>query len=102
MRADRSGDTTHQLGADDASWPLRVLNSNFLRSPLATFSVPVNVTRTMSPTCGLAAIIWAFKNGGVTIGPDRAKLDDPNAAVAVSSGLVVRVGSRKIVRVRVG
>ncbi|MBY0229773.1 MAG: tyrosine--tRNA ligase [Gemmataceae bacterium] len=42
-----------------------------------------------------------IQNGGVTIGPDRTKLDDPNAALEVATGLVVRVGSRKIVRVRV-
>ena len=41
------------------------------------------------------------QNGGVSVGPDREKLADPNAAVAVQTGLVVRVGSRKIVRVRV-
>jgi tyrosyl-tRNA synthetase len=39
-------------------------------------------------------------NSGVTIGPDREKITDPNATVAVSDGLVVRVGSRRIVRVR--
>jgi len=40
------------------------------------------------------------QGGGVTIGPDRAKVGDPNAAVDVAAGLVVRVGSRKIARVR--
>jgi tyrosyl-tRNA synthetase len=37
---------------------------------------------------------------GVTVGPDREKINDPNATVAVSDGLVVRVGSKRIVRVR--
>lgn len=37
--------------------------------------------------------------GGVTIGPDRTKMTDANAAVSVTDGLVVRVG-RKIVAVQ--
>lgn len=41
------------------------------------------------------------QNGGVNIGPDRTKITDPNANVAVTTGLIVRVGSRRIVRVRV-
>jgi tyrosyl-tRNA synthetase len=39
-------------------------------------------------------------NSGVTIGPDREKITDSNASVLVTDGLVVRVGSRRIVRVR--
>jgi tyrosyl-tRNA synthetase len=39
-------------------------------------------------------------NSGVTIGPNREKIADPNAVVPLSDGLVVRVGSRRIVRVR--
>ena len=39
------------------------------------------------------------QGGGVTIGPDREKAADPNLAVAVADGLIVRFG-RKIVRVR--
>src|SRR5205807_342686 len=39
-------------------------------------------------------------NSGVTIGPDREKITDPNAMVHVTDGLVVRVGSKRIVRVR--
>jgi tyrosyl-tRNA synthetase len=41
------------------------------------------------------------QQGAVTIGPDREKITDPNALVAVTDGLIVRVGSRRIVRVRV-
>ncbi len=41
------------------------------------------------------------QGGGVNIGPDRTKLTDPNCPVDVATGLIVRVGSRKIVRVRV-
>ena len=40
------------------------------------------------------------RGGGVNVGEDRVKLTDPNAAIDVSQGLKVRVGSRKIVRVR--
>ena len=39
------------------------------------------------------------QNGGVTIGPDRDKIADPMAAIAVSPGLIVRVGARRIVRI---
>ena len=42
-----------------------------------------------------------IQGGGVTIGPDRTKLTDGNAVIEVVTGLIVRVGSRKIVRVRV-
>jgi tyrosyl-tRNA synthetase len=38
--------------------------------------------------------------GAMTVGPDRTKVTDPNTLVAVTDGLVVRVGSRKVVRVR--
>ncbi len=40
------------------------------------------------------------QGGGVTIGPDREKIGDPQQAVSVTDGLVVRFGSRNIVRVR--
>ncbi|MBI1915424.1 MAG: tyrosine--tRNA ligase [Planctomycetes bacterium] len=40
------------------------------------------------------------QGGGVTIGPDRTKMSDPNAPIAVADGLIVRVGSRKIVKVQ--
>ena len=38
--------------------------------------------------------------GAVSIGPDRTKMTDPKATVTVEDGLVVRLGSKKIVRVR--
>ncbi len=38
--------------------------------------------------------------GAVNIGPDRTKITDPKATVAVTDGLIVRLGSRRIVRVR--
>jgi tyrosyl-tRNA synthetase len=40
------------------------------------------------------------QGGGVTIGPDRTRLTDGNAPVDVSAGLIVRVGNRKIARIR--
>jgi tyrosyl-tRNA synthetase len=40
------------------------------------------------------------QQGAVTIGPDREKITDPNALIAVSDGLVVRVGNRRIARIR--
>lgn len=40
------------------------------------------------------------QGGGVTSGPDREKVSDPNALITVTEGLIVRVGSRRVVRVR--
>jgi len=40
--------------------------------------------------------------GAVSVGPDRTKLTDPKATVAVEDGLVIRLGSKKIARIRVG
>jgi tyrosyl-tRNA synthetase len=41
-----------------------------------------------------------IEGGGVTLGPEREKVTDPTAQVAVSDGLIVRVGKKRIVRVR--
>jgi tyrosyl-tRNA synthetase len=41
-----------------------------------------------------------IQGGGVTVGPDRDKITDMNASIAVESGMIVRVGNRKVVRVR--
>lgn len=41
----------------------------------------------------------AVQQGGVTIGPDREKVTDPVANVAVTDGLIVRVGNRKVARI---
>ncbi len=41
------------------------------------------------------------EEGAVTIGPDREKITDPKANIPVVDGLIVRLGSRKVVRVRV-
>jgi tyrosyl-tRNA synthetase len=40
--------------------------------------------------------------GAVTVGPERTKLTDWKATIIVEDGLVVRLGSKKIVRVRIG
>jgi tyrosyl-tRNA synthetase len=42
----------------------------------------------------------AVQSGAVNIGPEREKLTDPNALVAVTDGLIVRNGKRKMARVR--
>jgi len=39
-------------------------------------------------------------NSGVTIGPNREKITDPTAQVQVVNDLIVRVGNRRIARVR--
>jgi tyrosyl-tRNA synthetase len=38
--------------------------------------------------------------GAVSIGPDRTKVTDPKATVALEDGLVVRLGSKRIARVK--
>jgi tyrosyl-tRNA synthetase len=42
----------------------------------------------------------SVQQGSVTIGPNREKITDPTANVAVTDGLVVRVGKRQVVKVR--
>jgi tyrosyl-tRNA synthetase len=39
-------------------------------------------------------------NSGVTIGPEREKITDPTASIPITDGLIVRVGNRRIVRIR--
>jgi tyrosyl-tRNA synthetase len=41
-----------------------------------------------------------IEQGGVNFGPQRRPVTDPKALIAVSDGLIVRVGKRKIARVR--
>jgi tyrosyl-tRNA synthetase len=40
------------------------------------------------------------QNGGVTIGPDKEKVTDPMANVVVTAGLILRVGARRVVRIK--
>jgi tyrosyl-tRNA synthetase len=39
-----------------------------------------------------------IQGGGITVGPDRTKLTDPNATIEVTDGLIVRKGGSKHVR----
>ena len=41
-----------------------------------------------------------IQGGGVNFGPDREPLKDPNASIPVTDGMILRVGKRKIVRVK--
>ena len=40
--------------------------------------------------------------GGMTVGPERPAITDPRTLIHVTDGLIVRVGKRKIVRVKLG
>jgi tyrosyl-tRNA synthetase len=42
----------------------------------------------------------SLQQGSVTIGPEREKITDPMANVAVTDGFIVRVGTRRVVRIR--
>ncbi|MCI0462260.1 MAG: tyrosine--tRNA ligase [Gemmataceae bacterium] len=42
----------------------------------------------------------AVEGGGVNIGPDKTKITEPKALVTVTDGLIVRWGSRRVVKVR--
>jgi tyrosyl-tRNA synthetase len=42
-----------------------------------------------------------IEGGGFNYGPDRASTIDPKATIAVTDGLIVRLGKRKVARVRV-
>ena len=43
----------------------------------------------------------AIEGGGVNFGPDKVKIGDPKATIQVTDGLIIRLGSRKIARLRV-
>lgn len=40
------------------------------------------------------------ESGSVTVGPDRSKITDPKVTIEVTAGLIVRVGSKKIAKVK--
>ena len=44
----------------------------------------------------------AVEAGSVTVGEDRRKITDPKAMISVQDGLIVRVGKRNVVRIRLG
>ncbi|MFL5331143.1 MAG: tyrosine--tRNA ligase [Gemmataceae bacterium] len=39
--------------------------------------------------------------GAMSVGPDRTKVEDPKTPIMLSDGLVVRLGSKKIVKIRI-
>jgi tyrosyl-tRNA synthetase len=41
-----------------------------------------------------------IEGGGFNIGPDRQTIQDPKTLIPITNGLIVRVGKRKIVRIR--
>lgn len=43
----------------------------------------------------------AVQGGGVTLGPEREKVTDDKAQVAIADGLIVRIGNRRVVRLRI-
>ena len=75
------------------------------------FSVPANeLVDDEIPVAKLIVLLsWAKSNnearraiegGGVNVGPDKVKIEDPKARIKIADGLIVRLGSRKIARVR--
>jgi tyrosyl-tRNA synthetase len=38
--------------------------------------------------------------GAVTIGPDRTKVTDPKTVISITDGLIVRIGNRRVVKVK--
>src|SRR5262249_55011285 len=42
----------------------------------------------------------AVEGGGVTVGPDKTRVTDPKGNLTVTDSLVVRIGKRQVVRVR--
>jgi tyrosyl-tRNA synthetase len=41
-----------------------------------------------------------IEGGGFNLGPDRQTITDPKALIPITDGLIVRVGKRKIIRIR--
>ena len=41
-----------------------------------------------------------IQGGGVTIGPDKTKIIDPNQVITIEGELIVRVGARRVVRAK--
>jgi tyrosyl-tRNA synthetase len=41
------------------------------------------------------------EGGGVTVGPNRQQITDTTANIPVTDGLIVRIGKKKVVRVRI-
>jgi tyrosyl-tRNA synthetase len=77
----------------DATLSLAKLDSEG-RVPAPTLLKELNL---VSSTSEARRVI---EQGGVTSGPDREPVNDPKALIHVSDGLIVRVGKRKIARIR--
>ncbi len=99
-------------GADEAAaeWQRRFTNK---QDPTDIPEVPVSALKLTDGTiwiCKLLVLLGLAKSnnearrlvegGGVTIGGDRQKITDHKANVAVDDGLIVRVGNRRVVQVR--
>lgn len=56
-------------------------------------------------SCGLAGskneARRLIEGGGMTIGPDKQKVDDPLTMIPVVNGTIIRVGNRKVVQIKV-
>jgi tyrosyl-tRNA synthetase len=71
-------------------------SSSLDQGKLAAFKLLVALN--MAPSNNEARRL--VQGGSMTVGPDRAKVADPNGAIDVTAGLIVRVGNRRIARVK--
>jgi tyrosyl-tRNA synthetase len=80
-------------------------------SEVAEFHVPIEerINGGILVTKLLVLLGWAKSNnearrliegGAINVGPDRTKITDPKAMIPLEDGLLIRQGSRKIVRLR--
>jgi tyrosyl-tRNA synthetase len=96
--ARREWERIHSQGNDptdipDADLPLSSLAAG--KMPAAKLLVALNLAKSGSTAKELV------KGGGMNIGPTKEKVTDPNALIDVTTGQLVRVGPKRIVRVRV-
>lgn len=95
--AQRAWEERFSRGQDPADIPeIEVPAGSLQEGKLPAFKLLVAVK--LAPSGNEARRL--IQGGGSNIGPDRTKLTDPNALVEVTNGLIVRVGSRRIARVR--
>jgi len=101
-----------QAGEEAAAEWIKKFSRREDPTDIADFPVPPNeLTDGGIPVCKLIVLLgWAKSNnearravegGGVNIGPDRVKIGDPKATIPISDGLIVRMGNRKIARLRI-
>jgi tyrosyl-tRNA synthetase len=63
----------------------------------------INICRLLTRVGLTASISEArrlIQQGGVTMGPERTRVSEPSLELALQDGLILRIGNRKIVRVR--